>query len=137
MGLFDEIRCEAPLPDGYDAAGAWFQTKSFPHPCMFRYTITAMGRLLDSRGNDCEPDGYISFYTRDEDVDSAAPEYSRWREYRARFSEGQLRQIVRVISDDTSNVYYGLASFRWFDARSFLFGDPDAERSENSGETDE
>ncbi len=34
MGMFDEIRCEAPLPDGPAPAEVWFQTKSFPDPCM-------------------------------------------------------------------------------------------------------
>jgi hypothetical protein len=41
MGMFDEIRCEAPLPDGGDNAGIWFQTKSFPDTFMQRYTITS------------------------------------------------------------------------------------------------
>jgi hypothetical protein len=63
MGMFDEIYCEAALPDGDDPPGTRFQTKSFPSPCMFRYRITAEGRLVDSDGNDVEPDGYINFYT--------------------------------------------------------------------------
>lgn len=39
--MFDEIRCEAPLPDGFDDTTTWFQTMSFPDPCLLRYTITA------------------------------------------------------------------------------------------------
>lgn len=46
MGMFDEIRCDAPLPDGHDAAGDWFQSKSFPDCCMCRYRITEGGRLI-------------------------------------------------------------------------------------------
>jgi len=37
------------------------QTKSLPDPCMCRYRITSAGRLIDSAGNDLEPDGYITF----------------------------------------------------------------------------
>ena len=66
MGMFDEIRCEAPLPDGPAPGEVWFQTKSFPDPCMCRYTITRDGQLIDSRGNDLEPEGYVIFYTLDE-----------------------------------------------------------------------
>ena len=45
MGMFDTIRCEAPLPDGYEVPGRSFQTKSL---CCVgdRFTITAQGRLI-------------------------------------------------------------------------------------------
>jgi hypothetical protein len=29
MGMYDEIQCDATLPDGYKGTGARFQTKSF------------------------------------------------------------------------------------------------------------
>jgi hypothetical protein len=32
MGLYDEIQCDAPLPDGHNGTRARFQTKSFPDP---------------------------------------------------------------------------------------------------------
>src|SRR5437016_2465022 len=57
--MFDEIYCDATLPDGRDPRGTCFQTKSLPDPCMCRYRITSAGRLIDSAGNDLEPDGYI------------------------------------------------------------------------------
>ena len=38
---------------------------------------------------------------------------------------GQLQDIVRVSEDSVDHVRYGLASFRWFEPRSFMFGDPD------------
>jgi hypothetical protein len=47
------------------------------------------------------------------------------REYHARFSSGQLQNILRVNEDRANRVRYGLASFRWFEPRSFMFGDPD------------
>ena len=115
MGLYDEIRCDAPLPDGYPCADRWFQTKTFPHPSMQRYRITRDGRLLDSLGNDLEPEGYITFYTYEGD--------SVWREYRAQFQWGELREIVSVADRTDNGVRYGLASYRWFDAPTFLFGE--------------
>ena len=125
--MFDEVYCYAALPDGRDPRGTCFQTKSFPDPCMCRYRITSAGRLIDSATNDLEPDGYITFYTVDrKNSDNKAPgRTSELREYRARFLSGQLQDIVRVDEDDSDSTRYGLASFRWFEPRSYLFGDPD------------
>ena len=127
MGMYDEVYCDASLPDGREARGTCFQTKSFPDPCMSRYRVTSAGRLTDSAGNDLEPEGYITFYTVDrDDGDSEAPgRIPALREYRARFLSGQLQDIVRVSEDSADHVRYGLASFRWFEPRSFMFGDPD------------
>ena len=55
--MFDEVYCDAALPDGRDPRGTCFQTKSLPDPLMCRYRITGAGRLIDSAGNDLEPDG--------------------------------------------------------------------------------
>jgi hypothetical protein len=126
MGMYDEIYCHAQLPDGRDPRGTCFQTKSFPDPCMCRYRITSAGRLIDSANNDLEPDGYIMFYTVDRDGDNELPaRFPGWREYRARFLSGQLQNIVRVNEDVADRIRYGLASFRWFEPRAFMFGDPD------------
>lgn len=124
MGMFDEIRCDAPLPDGYDADGVWFQSKSFPDCGLCRYAITKAGRLLDAANNDLEPEGYLNFYTNDPPQDDSGGRASLWREYRAHFVAGQLRSIVRVADDEPASRYYGLASFRWFNTPSFMFGDP-------------
>lgn len=118
MGMFDELRCEAPLPDNPESGEAWFQTKSFPDPCLRRYTITRAGRLVDARGNDLEPEGYLTFYT----LDDAS---GQWREYRARFVRGDLQAIERVARADADRRHDGLASFRWFDTPSYLVDDPD------------
>jgi hypothetical protein len=122
MGMFDEIQCEAALPDDACEAEACFQTKSFPDPCMCRYRITASGRFVDSAGNDLEPTGYVTFYAYPKDP---APGDTSFElvEYRAKFSDGNLESIVRMRSAERCDVYYGLASFRWFQSRSFLFGD--------------
>jgi hypothetical protein len=128
MGMFDEIQCDAPLPDGYISTGFRFQTKSFPGPAMQRYKITSTGKLIDALGNDLEPDGYITFYTTDRN--------STWREYRARFLSGQLHEIVRVSEAPDDPVRYGLASYRWFSAPSFMFGD-DSDDSEGDSQVDQ
>ena len=96
---------------------------------MCRYRIASAGRLIDSADNDLEPDGYITFYTVDrEDGDrEVRGRISGLREYRARFSSGQLQNIVRVNEDSADRVRYGLASFRWFHSPSFLFDDSDEE----------
>ncbi len=126
MGMFDEIYCDAALPDGRDPPDTCFQTKSLPDPLMCRYRITGTGQLIDSAGNDLEPDGYITFYTLDRESDDveAVGRTSKLREYRAQFLSGQLQNIVRVEEDGADRGRYGLASFRWFEPRSFLFCDP-------------
>jgi hypothetical protein len=129
MGMFDEVYCYAALPDGRDPRGTCFQTKSLPNPCMCRYRITSGGRLIDSARNDLEADGYITFYTYDREDGNSKTQggIPGLREYRARFSSGQLQNIVRVTDDSLDRVRYGLASFRWFETRSFLFDDSDEE----------
>ena len=113
MGMYDEIQCDAPLPDGYEGSRTRFQTKSIPDPGLQRYKITSSGRLVDPLGYDLEPDGYITFST-------SAPD-STWREYRARVLSGQLDEIVRVSKERDDRVRYGLASYRWFNTPSLLF----------------
>jgi hypothetical protein len=45
MGMFDTIRCEAPLPDGYTVPDRSFQTKTLC--CVAdNFTITTQGRLV-------------------------------------------------------------------------------------------
>lgn len=48
MGMFDEVKCNMPLPDGRVSPGSWFQTKSLCC-CMGKYTITAEGRLISHK----------------------------------------------------------------------------------------
>jgi len=131
--MYDEVYCDAALPDGRDPTGTCFQTKSIPDPCMCRYRITSAGRLIDSAGNDLEPDGYVTFYTMDRrpaDGD-ASGRIPGLRQYRARFLAGQLQSIVRVDESCANGVRYGLASYRWFEGRTFMFGDPDEMPEEN------
>lgn len=43
MGLFDYVRCENPLPDGYVGE---LQTKDFDDPYMLTHVISKNGRLM-------------------------------------------------------------------------------------------
>jgi hypothetical protein len=70
MGMFDEIHCDAALPDDACEAGTCFQTKSLPDPCMCRYRITASGRSSIQMVIDLEPSGYITFYAYPKDRSS-------------------------------------------------------------------
>jgi len=126
MGLYDEIRCEVPLPEGGAIAGVRFQTKSLPSPCLRRYAITAAGRLVDSRGNDLAPDGYLTFYAAEAQRAPGAPGGQILREYRARFLAGRLLGIDRVPDEQarSDRRHYGLASFRWFAAASPHVAEP-------------
>ena len=45
MGLFDDVECRMPLPDG--CKHKHFQTKDFPDPYMDKYIITEEGRLVE------------------------------------------------------------------------------------------
>lgn len=102
MGLYDYVRCDAPLPDGKPTPPGLFQTKDFPITCMERYTITADGRLIWHRESfhstrvgpvvdeDLNWHGDLNFYARDG---------GEWREFTAKFTDGQLVEIVRVPHD--------------------------------------
>lgn len=98
MGLFDDVRCDVPLPDGFEG-GRWgqFQTKTFPEPYMEKYTITREGRLLHQPSLKHEPTdtnyhGILNFYGGDTE--------GEWREYNAKFTDGQLVDIALVPNTD-------------------------------------
>lgn len=97
MGMFDDVICEVPLPDG--KPGKHFQTKDFECPYLEKYTITAEGRLIHNRPlYDIDPPGtqsgpidlnfhgILNFY----DYDQATGE---WREFNAKFTDGKLVSI--------------------------------------------
>lgn len=88
MGLFDDLRCDAPLPDGFPSPDN-FQTKDFACE-LAKYTITADGKL--KRGDEAvDFHGWLNFYTYTQNV---------WREYNAKFTDGQLMEIVLVEARD-------------------------------------
>lgn len=134
MGTFDEIFCDAALPDDRACSGTRFQTKSFPEPCLFQYRITKAGRLVDSLGFDLQVEGYISFYRMDDEDDEREPLQGNRGSinYRAKFVLGQLQDILRVEEEAENGVYYGLAFFRRFNPAASVPGDPVASTNDRS-----
>lgn len=116
MGMFDYVRCEVPLPDGFTGE---LQTKDFACQ-MGAHVIRADGRLILAilnhteevpladrpypsaegllkwagsvrpiwRHEDANFHGIVNFYGDDSD--------KRWHEYNAKFTDGQLVEIVQV-----------------------------------------
>lgn len=96
--MFDWVKCEVPLPDGW--VHPEFQTKDFPDPYLDTYTIRADGRLIRRAVGSEEADlnfhGHFRFYSYEGDVNAANPITDRWHEYRAKFTDGQLVGIEVV-----------------------------------------
>ncbi len=136
MGMFDELKCEYPLPDP-EAQDFTFQTKSLDRS-LANYVITKDGKLLSNENtclNERDPKeteqceevphhGDISFhmvkavlsdgrlavlsgqnkkhaYTRGKNNEEI-PVQTKWFEYKARFTNGQLEWIKRI--SDRNNV---------------------------------
>jgi hypothetical protein len=89
-------------------------------------------RVRGDRGSWAVCDGLLSGITPQKGT--SVRSHRRLREYRARFSSGQLQNIVRVNEDSADRVRYGLASFRWFHSPSFLFDDSDEESDASKAE---
>jgi hypothetical protein len=101
--MFDDVVCEAPLPDG--KPGKHFQTKDFECPYLEKYTITADGRLFRDdpwwerkKGADPQPSdmnfhGVLNFYDYNTDTEE-------WREFNAIFTHGQLEKIQCVSEEE-------------------------------------
>lgn len=110
MGLFDDVTCEYPLPDGVSVPRGGFQTKSMDDPYLDDYKITAEGELwllhyeLVPSGlpeSEFRPfkrvneewqrvddfRGEIRFYG---DIDG------KWHEYSALFDGGRLLSILAL-----------------------------------------
>ncbi|GGB15299.1 hypothetical protein GCM10011380_00920 [Sphingomonas metalli] len=104
MGMFDDVQCEVPLPDGWEGCG--LQTKDLGCT-MSVVTITKDGRLVgDMREwwwsehkpvRDLDFHGELTFYGH-EGRQPGTPEW-RWHEYVARFTEGQLVSIREASRD--------------------------------------
>jgi len=100
MGMFDQLECKRPLPDLGIVDGAPWQTKDFFCE-MATLTITDDGRLLRAGGlfnNSPQVEvnyhGDLCFYSDRDGV---------WFEYVARFTEGRLSRIWRVVEETDGN----------------------------------
>ncbi len=92
MGMFDNLRCEYPLPDK-EAQNEEFQTKTF-NCFLDLYIITKDGDLIlySLKQNPVKLlfHGDIIFYTS---MGKSEKGDFKWFEYCARFSEGKLKWI--------------------------------------------
>jgi hypothetical protein len=120
MGMFDNIKCEHPLPDGFDDNLKRFQTKSLDCE-LATYTITKDGKLVcdvagqygTERGEVPNFTGEIEFYTSNWCgsgagyimTDDDQPYWSRT--YVAKFVNGKLIEInggLEPARDDLKHV---------------------------------
>lgn len=95
MGMFDDVRCDHPLPEEPTGGKRDFQTKDLE--CMLdHYRITEGGRLVvRSYGAGAERDtnfhGVLNFYTYTGKANSKDFE---WWQYQAKFTDGKLVKIT-------------------------------------------
>ena len=101
LEMFDIVKCEVPLPDGWDAVN--LQTKHFGCE-LDLYIITSDGRLthqyvlnvqaVPEVHSECEIifHGIFRFYGTDRE--------KKWHEYAAKFTDGQLVKI-ETVADET------------------------------------
>lgn len=95
MGMFDNVKCERVMPDGFDGRGRIFQTKDFDCD-LDTLEITEDGRLMlhpyaawgeeqSDAPEELDFHGWFNFYGYGED--------RVWHEYRAKFTDGRLVEI--------------------------------------------
>ena len=93
MGMYDNVRCVLPLPDGFE--GNLFQTKSFEAPYMRGLVIAEDRRLYEEIDGERklvkDYHGYINFYEFDHIIDGKG--YG-WHEYDAKFTDGECVEIT-------------------------------------------
>lgn len=103
MGMFDEILCDMPLPDGYNAEGqVRLQTKALD-ASLDLLRITHDGRLImekqfrNEAAEPCQTDhtGAVRFYGIEGDI-NGDDDLWIWHEYEADFTDGQCREIRLV-----------------------------------------
>jgi hypothetical protein len=100
MSLFDNLRCEYPLPDGWEPGTILFQTKDTPEQYLACYVLTREGRLQHATTGEVIPfHGALTFYTTN--ITGVSPRgcITRddtapwWAEYCALFDHGTLLKI--------------------------------------------
>jgi hypothetical protein len=134
MGMFDDLKCEYPLPDP-EVQDKWFQTKDF-NCHMDKYTITKEGRL-------------IWHQTRYEDVpEEERPNYGKpaWDGFLGKF-QGSIRavpvadidmQYHGVVNFYTSSGDYKKQDFVWYEYEAiFTHGQVEEIRRIKEQETEE
>lgn len=133
MGMFDDIKCDMPLPNGF--TGQHFQSKDLDC-CMDSYHITAGGRLLKRYVDRVEPVSEDQwehvgatdplrqiwheqsktkkvYAWRDTNFHGMLNFYThegsmgdgtwKWHEYNAKFTDGQLVEITQVPDEEQTD----------------------------------
>jgi len=114
MGLFDELRCDLLLPDGWrPPEGMLFQTKDTPDQFLSRYVLTDRGGLRQEGQQALIPfHGALTFYATningiDGEVCCTRDDAPPWEaEYVALFDHGALLKLEgqRVLLTDRRQV---------------------------------
>jgi hypothetical protein len=96
MGMYDEIRWDAPLPEGHSPEDRIFQTKSLD-PCLEHYLVTPEGRLFlvgsGWQGEDLEHAENLQGVDVEFHGDIRIISVKFHREYLVRFTHGALEWI--------------------------------------------
>ena len=98
MGVYDEVICEYPLPDGWQPPGA-FQTYDTPAQALDVYTLRADGTLWHPTEGQVLYHGALTLYTNNLSGSSNAgvitsDDQPPWEaEYVALFDHGVLRKV--------------------------------------------
>ena len=96
MGLYDEVRWDAALPEGHPAEDRIFQTKSLD-PCLDHFLVTPDGRLLlvgnGWQDGDLEHAQNLQGVEVDFHGDMRLISVKGQRDYLARFTHGRLEWI--------------------------------------------
>lgn len=100
MGMFDDVRCERVMPDGYDARGrVAFQSKDFECQ-MVEYRISGEGRMLQP-------------IYRCEDVPKAGRPYPNAEDGTLQSIYGSVRTVYEKWHDMN---YHGIVNFYTYDS---------------------
>ena len=115
MGVYDEIRWDAELPEGHPAGQRLFQTKSL-HRCLERYIVTKEGRLiLPANAYELFESEAAGQTHQGVDVEFHGDMWliavnGEFREYVARFTHGSLEWIKPL--NEVSEHIRELATYR-------------------------
>jgi len=120
MGMYDQIRWDAALPEGHAPDDRIFQTKSLD-PCLEHYLVTREGRLLLVGNGWEDEDLALAHDWKGIDVDFHGDmrlvSIKGYREYLARFTHGTL-EWIRPLADGDPWTAVAAARMEFLRARS-------------------
>lgn len=101
MGMYDEVRWDAALPEGHPEQSRLFQTKSLD-PCLEHYVVSGEGRLLLMGNGWTDETDFGSGLSIDVEFhgDMRLVSVEDHHEYLARFTHGTLEWIRPLAGND-------------------------------------